>query len=34
MTRPESLPLWLNDLLSAIPMDWRKQSLGLPTMPT
>jgi len=31
MARPESLPLSLNDLLSAIPMDWREQSLGLST---
>jgi hypothetical protein len=30
MTRPESLPLSLNDLLAAMPMDWREQSLGLP----
>ncbi len=30
MTRPESLPLSLNDLLAAIPMDWREQPLGLP----
>jgi hypothetical protein len=30
MARPESLPLSLNDLLSAIPMDWREQSLGMP----
>jgi len=29
MTRPESLPLSLDDLLATIPMDWRKQSLGL-----
>jgi site-specific DNA recombinase len=29
MTRPESLPLSLDDLLALIPMDWRKQSLGL-----
>jgi hypothetical protein len=29
MTRPESLPLSLNDLLAAIPLDWRKQSFGL-----
>jgi DNA invertase Pin-like site-specific DNA recombinase len=31
ITRPESLPLSLNDLLAAIPMDWREQALGLPT---
>ncbi len=31
MTRPESLPLSLNDLLAAIPLDWREQSRGLPT---
>ena len=31
MTRPESLPLSLNDLLATIPLDWREQSLGLPT---
>jgi hypothetical protein len=30
MTRSESLPLSLDDLLAAIPMDWREQSLGLP----
>jgi len=30
MTLPESLPLSLNDLLAAIPMDWREQSLGQP----
>ena len=30
MTWPESLPLSLNDLLAAIPMDWREQPLGLP----
>jgi DNA invertase Pin-like site-specific DNA recombinase len=30
MTRPESLPLSLNDLLTSIPTDWRKQSLGMP----
>jgi hypothetical protein len=29
MTRPESLPLSLLDLLAAIPLDWREQSLGL-----
>jgi DNA invertase Pin-like site-specific DNA recombinase len=29
MTRPESLPLSLNDLLAAIPLEWREQSLGL-----
>jgi hypothetical protein len=28
MNRPESLPLSLGDLLAAIPMDWREQSLG------
>jgi ParB-like chromosome segregation protein Spo0J len=32
MTRPESLPLSLDDLLALIPMDWRKQSLGLSAM--
>jgi hypothetical protein len=31
ITRPESLPLSLNDLLAAIPMDWREQALSLPT---
>lgn len=31
MNRPESLPLSLNDLLAAIPLDWREQLLGLPT---
>ena len=31
MTRPESLPLSLNDLLAAIPPDWREQSFGLST---
>ncbi len=31
MTRPESLPLSLHDLLAAIPLDWREQSLGLST---
>jgi hypothetical protein len=31
MTRPESLPLSLHDLLTAIPLDWREQSRGLPT---
>jgi hypothetical protein len=31
MTRPESLPLSLNDLLAAIPMDWREQTFGLRT---
>jgi hypothetical protein len=30
MTRSESLPLSLDDLLASIPMDWREQSLGLP----
>jgi len=29
MPRPESLPLSLDDLLALIPMDWRKQSLGM-----
>jgi hypothetical protein len=29
MNRPESLPLSLNDLLAAIPLDWREQSFGL-----
>jgi len=29
MTRPESLPLSLNDLRAAIPLDWREQSFGL-----
>jgi DNA invertase Pin-like site-specific DNA recombinase len=28
MTRPESLPLSLDDLLVSIPMDWREQSFG------
>jgi len=31
MTRPESLPFSLSNLLAAIPMDWREQSLGLST---
>jgi hypothetical protein len=31
MTRPESMPLSLHDLLAAIPLDWREQSLGLTT---
>jgi hypothetical protein len=31
VSRPESLPLSLNDLLAAIPLDWREQALGLPT---
>jgi len=30
MTRPESLPLSLDDLLVSIPMDWREQSFGRP----
>jgi site-specific DNA recombinase len=30
MTRPESLPLSLDDLLASVPMDWREQTLGLP----
>jgi hypothetical protein len=30
MTRPDTLPLSLDDLLVSIPMDWRKQLLGLP----
>lgn len=30
MTRPESLPLSLGDLLASIPMDWREQSFGRP----
>ena len=34
MTRPESLPLSLDDLLAAIPLDWREQGLGLPTKST
>ena len=34
MTRPESLPLSLNDLLTAIPLGWREQSLGLPKKST
>lgn len=29
MTRPESLPLSLKDLLAAIPLDWHEQSRGL-----
>jgi len=29
MTRPESLPLSLNDLLASIPMNWREQPFGL-----
>lgn len=28
MTRPESLPISLDDLLVSIPMDWREQSFG------
>jgi hypothetical protein len=32
MTRPESLPLSLDDLLATVPMDWRKQSLGMSAM--
>jgi hypothetical protein len=31
MTRPEALPLSLDDLLTAIPMNWREQQSGLPT---
>ncbi len=31
VSRPESMPLSLNDLLAAIPLDWREQSLGLST---
>ncbi len=30
MSRPESLPLSLDDLLTAIPMNWREQTFGLP----
>jgi hypothetical protein len=30
MTRPESLPISLEDLLASISMDWREQSFGLP----
>ncbi|MGA9063375.1 MAG: recombinase family protein, partial [Terracidiphilus sp.] len=30
MTRPESLPLSLNDLVTSIPMNWREQTFGLP----
>ena len=30
MTRPESMPLSLDDLLTAIPMHWKEQTLGLP----
>ena len=30
MTRPESLPLSLDDLLVSIPMDWREQPFGWP----
>jgi len=29
MSRPECLPLSLDNLLALIPMDWRKQSLEL-----
>ena len=29
MTRPESLPLSLNDLLTSIPINWREQPFGL-----
>ncbi len=29
MTRPESMPLSLDDLLTEIPMNWRQQSFGL-----
>jgi hypothetical protein len=30
MTRPESLPLSLDDLLTTIPMNWREQTFGSP----
>jgi hypothetical protein len=30
MNRPESLPLSLDDLLTAIPMNWREQAFHLP----
>ena len=30
MNRPESLPLSLDDLLTAIPMNWREQTFSLP----
>ncbi len=33
MTRPESLPLSLNDLLTSIPMNWREQRFGRPQSP-
>jgi hypothetical protein len=29
MTRPDSLPISLEDLLASISMHWRQQSLGL-----
>jgi hypothetical protein len=28
MTRPESMPLSLDDRLTAIPMNWREQTFG------
>jgi DNA invertase Pin-like site-specific DNA recombinase len=30
MTRPESLPLSLNDLLTTVPINWTEQTFGLP----
>jgi hypothetical protein len=30
MSRPDSLPLSLDELLTAIPMNWRKQAFSLP----
>jgi hypothetical protein len=28
MTKPESLPISLDDLLTVIPMNWREQTFG------
>lgn len=33
MTHPDSLPLSLDDLLTAIPMNWTKQMFGSPAKP-
>ena len=30
MTKPESMPLSLDDLLTAIPTNWREQNFGQP----
>jgi hypothetical protein len=30
MTKPESMPISLDDLLTAIPMNWREQNFGHP----